>query len=111
MNSRKSKTTNSKTKVKSAPRKTSNLVKKSVSPSNKRSASVNSIENGIEILEYAIKKNLSASGSAREKGFGRNYISDIRARLMENYSSKNITRIQYSTFSSLYKQYEKANKK
>jgi len=77
----------------------------------KRNPSVNSIENGIKILEHAIKKNVSASLAAKQKGFGRNYISDIRARVSENYTSGNINKIQHSTFVGLYKQYEKTNKK
>lgn len=77
----------------------------------KRNPSVNSIENGIKILEHAIKKNVSASLAAKQKGFGRNYISDIRARVSENYATGNINKVQYSTFVGLYKQYEKTNRK
>jgi len=79
--------------------------------SGKRNPSANSIENGIKILEVAIKRNISASRAATQKGFGRNYISDIRARVSENYSSGNINKTQYSTFVGLYKQYEKNNKR
>lgn len=99
----KSKKNNSSARVESKNRKTA--------ASSKRNPSVSSIENGIKILEMAIKRNISASRAATQKGFGRNYISDIRARVSENYSNGNINKTQYSTFVGLYKQYEKNNKR
>ena len=75
----------------------------------KKTNSVNSLENGINVLKYAIKKKLSVSAAAKESGFGRNYISDIKARLEENYKSKNITKDLYATFKSLSKEYQKVN--
>jgi sulfur transfer complex TusBCD TusB component (DsrH family) len=102
-----------KSKNNSSSSRTSRVESKSrkTAVSRKRNPSVNSIENGIKILELAIKRNLSASRAATQKGFGRNYISDIRARVSENYSSGNINKVQYATFVGLYKQYEKNNKR
>lgn len=77
--------------------------------SRNRTSSVNSIENGISVLKYAIKKKLSVSAAAKEKGHGRNYVSDIKARLEENYKSKNISRELYNSFKTLSKDYQKAN--
>lgn len=101
--------TTTKSKKKSSTRTESKNRK--VAANSKRNPSVNSIENGIKILEFAIKRNISASRSAVQKGFGRNYISDIRARVSENYQNGNINKTQYSTFVGLYKQYEKGMKK
>ena len=84
--------------------------KRKTAASSKRNPSVNSIENGIKILELAIKKSISVSRAAKQKGFGRNYVSDIRARVSENYKSGNINRTQHSMFVKLYKQYEKSSK-
>ena len=76
---------------------------------NRKSNSVISLENGISVLRYAIRKNKSVSAAAIEKGHGRNYVSDIKARLEENYRSKNITRDLYTTFKTLNREYERAN--
>lgn len=65
-----------------------------------------SVKNGLKIINRAIKKNISLSESARQYGFGRNYVSDIKARIKDNYRSKNISREMYSEFNSLIKQYE-----
>ncbi len=79
--------------------------------SSKRNPSVNSIENGVKILEMAIKRNISASRAAIQKGFGRNYISDIKARVEENCLNGHINKTQRSTFEALYRRYEKNNKR
>jgi len=76
----------------------------------KKTNSVKSLENGINVLNYAIKKKISVSAAAKQNKFGRNYISDIKARLEENYKSKNITRELYSSFKTLNKEYQKVVK-
>lgn len=76
----------------------------------KKTNSVKSLENGINVLKYAIKKKISVSAAAKENKFGRNYISDIKARLEENYKSKNITKELYSSFKTLNKEYQKVVK-
>ena len=76
----------------------------------KKTNSVKSLENGINVLNYAIKKKISVSAAAKQNKFGRNYISDIKARLEENYKSKNITRELYSSFRTLNKEYQKVVK-
>lgn len=65
-----------------------------------------SVKNGLKIITKAIKKNISLSESARQAGFGRNYVSDIKARIKDNYKGKNISREMYSEFNALIKQYE-----
>ena len=64
-----------------------------------------SVKNGVKILTRAIKKNLSLSEASRQAGFGRNYVSDIKARIKDNYKNKNVSRETYSEFNSLMKQY------
>jgi len=76
----------------------------------KKTNSVKSLENGISVLKYALKKKISVSAAAKENRFGRNYISDIKARLEENYKSKNITKELYSSFKTLNKEYQKVVK-
>lgn len=100
-------------KMKSTTKKrTSAPAKKTASKpvASKKTNSVNSLENGINVLKYAIKKKISVSAAAKENKFGRNYISDIKARLEENYKSKNITRELYSSFKTLNKEYQKVVK-
>jgi len=93
-------------------KRTTTPAKKAVSKTtaSKKTNSINSLENGIEVLRYAIKKKLSVSAASKVKGHGRNYISDIKARLEENYKSKNITRELYSSFRTLNKEYQKVVK-
>lgn len=82
----------------------------SATKSNRRTSSVTSLENGIRILKYAIKRKTSLSAASKADDRGKNYISDIKARLEENYKSKNISRDLYNEFKSLNKQYEKTVK-
>jgi len=76
----------------------------------RKSSSVTSLENGIKILKYAIRRKTSLSAASKAGDRGKNYISDIKARLEENYKSKNISRDLYNEFKSLNKQYEKTVK-
>lgn len=78
--------------------------------SSRKTSSVTSLENGIRILKYAIKRKTSLSAASKADDRGKNYISDIKARLEENYKSKNISRDLYNEFKSLNKQYEKTVK-
>lgn len=66
-----------------------------------------SVENGIKILEMAIKGNLSLSEASRQNSFGRNYLSDVKAKIKENYKSKRINRETYRNFSDLLKTYNR----
>jgi hypothetical protein len=91
-------------------------IKKSASKtkSKKQSSNVNSdktvksVETGIKLLKYAIKNKTSVSEAARENGFGRNYVSDIKARIDNNYKKRSINRELYDSFKSSSKSYEKA---
>ena len=64
-----------------------------------------SVENGIKILKTAIKNKLSLSEASRRNSFGRNYLSDVKARIKENYKNKKIDREMYQDFSSVLKTY------
>jgi hypothetical protein len=64
-----------------------------------------SVENGIKILKMAIKGNLSLSESSRRNSFGRNYFSDVKARIKENFKNRKIDRETYQVFNSLLKTY------
>lgn len=76
----------------------------------RRSSSVTSVENGIKILKYAIRHKSSLTTASRANGRGKNYISDIKARIEDNYNSKNISRDLFRSFMTLQKQYEKTVK-
>ena len=65
-----------------------------------------SAEAGIKILKSAIKSGLSLSEASRKNGKGRNYVSDIKARIKNNYQNKNVNRETYKQFKSLVKEYE-----
>ena len=64
-----------------------------------------SVENGIKILKTAIKGKLSLSEASRRNQFGRNYLSDVKARIKDNYKNKNVDKDTYQTFQSLLKTY------
>jgi hypothetical protein len=64
-----------------------------------------SVENGMKILKMAIKGNLSLSEASRRNSFGRNYFSDVKARIKENYKNRKIDRETYQSFTSLLKTY------
>lgn len=104
--------TNLKTKKKASKKVVTKKAagKSTAKTSIRRSTSVVSLENGIKILKLAIKRKISLSAAAKDSGRGKNYISDIKARLEENYKSKNITKELYSNFKSLNKEYEKLSK-
>jgi thiamine phosphate synthase YjbQ (UPF0047 family) len=66
-----------------------------------------SVRNGIKIITRAIRKNESLSEAARQSGFGRNYVSDIKARIETNFENKNVTRDTYREFNKLIKEYNR----
>lgn len=66
-----------------------------------------SVKNGVKILKTAIKKNISLSEASRQANFGRNYVSDIKLRIRDNYKKKNISREAYNEFNALMKEYSK----
>lgn len=76
-----------------------------------RNPSQVSIENGIKILQTAIKRRISLSEASRTHKKGRNYLSDVKARVSDNLKKKNISREQYSNFNNLVKQYSKVEVK
>jgi len=65
-----------------------------------------SVANGIKVITTAIKKKISLSEASRTHNFGRNYVSDVRTRITDNYKRKSITKDTYNTFNSLIKKYE-----
>ena len=66
-----------------------------------------SVENGVKIIKTAIKKNLSLSEASRQSKRGRNYVSDIKSRLSDNYKKKAVTKETYNEFKTLIKEYSK----
>jgi hypothetical protein len=64
-----------------------------------------SAENGIKVLKTAIKGNLSLSEASRRNSFGRNYLSDIKSRISDNYKNKNVDKETYNNFKELMKTY------
>lgn len=65
-----------------------------------------SVENGVKVIKAAIKGNLSLSEASRQNKFGRNYVSDIKSRIKENYKSKRVNKETYQNFTTLLKTYE-----
>lgn len=65
-----------------------------------------SVSNGIKVITTAIKRKISLSEASRTHNFGRNYVSDVRTRITDNYRRKNITKETYNTFTGLLKKYE-----
>lgn len=70
-----------------------------------KTASQASVENGIKVINTAIKKKVSLSEASRIHKFGRNYVSDIKSRITDNYKKKNVSKESYSTFKNLLKAY------
>lgn len=91
-------------------RTSSKTTRRTASKVQNRNTSVESIENGIKIIQSALRKGISISAAAKAAGRGKNYVSDIKARIEENYKSRNISRALYSSFNSLNKQYEKTQR-
>ena len=65
-----------------------------------------SVANGIKVITTAIKRKISLSEASRTHNFGRNYVSDVRTRITDNYKRKSITKETYNTFNGLLKKYE-----
>jgi len=70
-----------------------------------KSRTQSSVENGVKIIRKAIKRNISLSEASRQSNFGKNYVSDIKSRIADNYKSKRVTRETYMEFKSLMKEY------
>jgi hypothetical protein len=101
--------TNSKTNVKTSAKTNTSMNKSTRTSTTMRNSMKTrtqmSVENGIKILQMAINSNLSLSEASRRNSFGRNYLSDVKARIKENYRSKKIDRETYQNFNSLLKTY------
>ncbi len=67
-----------------------------------------SIENALQVLKTATKNKLSLSEASRRNGFGRNYVSDVKARLSDNLANKNITRDSYREVKNALKTYNQS---
>lgn len=66
-----------------------------------------SVETGIKVLNTAIRKKVSLTeASQRFHGKGKNYVSDIKARISDNVKKGNITKKAASEFTSLVRKYE-----
>lgn len=78
--------------------------------SKRRESSITSLNNGISVLRTAINNSISVSAAAKASGHGRNYVSDIKARIEENYKSGNIPKSLYTTFQSLSNRYNKMSR-
>jgi len=76
----------------------------------RRESSIISLNNGISVLRSAINNSISVSAAAKANGHGRNYVSDIKARIEENYKSGNIPKSLYTTFQSLSNRYNKMSR-
>lgn len=63
------------------------------------------IENGIEILQHAINKNISAKTAAVKLGYGKDYVYDIAKRLDKRLKTKTITKEEYNVYQKLYDAY------
>jgi hypothetical protein len=70
-----------------------------------KSRTQSSVENGVKIIRKAIKRNISLSEASRQSNFGKNYVSDIKARISDNYKSRRVARETYMEFKSLMKEY------
>jgi len=95
-------------KTKSSNRKRINKsASKSKTSTPNSDKTINSVKTGIEVLKYAIKNKMSVSKAAVKNKKGRNYVSDIKARIENNYKNRSISRDLYNTFKSVSKSYEK----
>lgn len=65
-----------------------------------------SVETGIKVVNTAIRRKVSLTEASRLNGKGKNYVSDIKARISENVKSGNVTKKLATEFTSLVKKYE-----
>jgi hypothetical protein len=68
------------------------------------------IEKAVAVINYAVESKITLAEASRAKGFGRNYVSDIKGRVDKNFAKNNINKTQYANFNSAYKRYEKTVK-
>jgi len=91
--------------------KTNNKTNTSKTTSSKTKTNTNrsqtSVENAVKILKTAINKNISVSQAATQWKFGRNYISDLKSRVADNYKAKKVSKDTYNEFRNLVKEYSK----
>ncbi len=66
-----------------------------------------SVKTGMKVIRKAIRERISLSEAARQSNLGRNYVSDIKSRLTDNYKNKNIDKNNYIEFNALIKKYTK----
>lgn len=71
-----------------------------------KSRTQTSVETGIKVVKTAIQKKVSLTEASRINGKGKNYVSDIKARIQDNLKSGNVTKKLATEFTSLVKKYE-----
>ena len=65
------------------------------------------IANSIEIINLALKKNLSLTRASIEKGRGKNYVSNVKLTLVDSVDSKRVSKKDANEFKKAIKAYEK----
>ncbi len=66
-----------------------------------------SVKTGMKVIRKAIRERISLSEAARQSDLGRNYVSDIKLRISDNYKNKNVEKKDYLEFNALIKKYTK----
>lgn len=64
------------------------------------------IEKAVEIINYAIKNNISVKEASRQNGFAGSYVKNIKAVLLEKYENNTIEDELFSLFMNAYNRYE-----
>lgn len=67
------------------------------------------INKAVEIIEYAMKNNISVAQASIKNGFTRTYIKNIKSQVNEKYENGSIGDDLYDTFQSSYDQYLNTN--
>lgn len=62
-----------------------------------------SVIKSLKIIKKAIKHDLSLSEASRQHNMGRNYVSDVKLRLENNFNRYNVTPENYTAFNKLIK--------
>jgi hypothetical protein len=81
------------------------LYKKIMRTASTNPKSQSSVETGIRVIETATKERISLSEASRQHNKSRNFVSDIKQRLEDNYSKRNINRETYRAFNRALKVY------
>ena len=64
------------------------------------------IKQSLDIINFAIKNNISVSEASEKSGFNRSYVKNVKRKILDKYENEIIDEETYQLFMNAYENYE-----